>query len=141
MTSEEASPFLPELRALPGKDTPPHSSSRLICSSTRLTPNRPGIFHSLHCSNALRSLISKYMYNSTAVPELYSVSEIAHNEHCMDRIRQALICQGDLTPSTMYWWDGYVTAPGRTGPQTRRKWQPIRDSMNGREKRRVSRLE
>lgn len=118
MTSEEASPFLPELRPLPGQNRPVFE---------------PGVFHSLHCLNALRKVVSKQMYkNSTAGVEQYPPSEIAHNEHCMDRIRQSLMCSGDLTPSPMYWWDGFNTALGRTGAQTCRKWQPIRDWMDGR---------
>ncbi|CZT18303.1 uncharacterized protein RCC_04147 [Ramularia collo-cygni] len=121
MTKEESSPFLPDLRDYPGKDTPLFE---------------PGLFHSLHCLNALRKLVSKHMYNSTSTleedPKDFMPSEIAHNEHCMDRIRQSLICAGDLTPSPMYWWDGFGMAVGRTGPQTCRKWQPIREWMDGR---------
>lgn len=122
MTSEESSPYLPELRNFPGKSTPIFE---------------PGLFHSLHCLNALRKLVSKQMYNSTSGSEDedskdFTPSKIAHNEHCMDRIRQSLICAGDLTASPMYWWDGFGMALGRTGPQTCRKWQPIRDWMDER---------
>lgn len=50
----------------------------------------------------------------------------------MDRIRQTIICFGDMTPSPMYTWDGFNLALGRTGAHTCRKWQPIRDWMDER---------
>lgn len=118
MTSEESAPYLPDLRPIPGEEMPLFE---------------PGLFHSLHCLNALRKVVSKQMYmNSTAEAEDYPPSEIAHNEHCMDRIRQSLMCAGDLTASPLYWWEGSNMALGRTGPQVCRKWQPIRDWMDGR---------
>ena len=76
-------------------------------------PTRPDVLHSLHCLNAVRKRIAKTLYallNSTVEERGDSSTsvtfppgwEIAHLEHCMDRILQALMCHGDLTPSPLY---------------------------------------
>ena len=61
--------------------------------------------------------------------------DVAHLEHCMDRLRQVLMCHGDLTPSPLYRWDGFNLAFGRTGEHTCRKWEPIREWMDERKRR------
>lgn len=48
-----------------------------------------------------------------------------HMEHCMDRIRQALMCHADLTPSPLYLYPGTQLALGKSGRHTCRKWEPI----------------
>ena len=58
--------------------------------------------------------------------------DVAHMEHCMDRLRQAVMCHGDLAPSPMYSWEGFNFALGRGGEHTCRKWEPIRVWMDER---------
>ena len=93
---------------------------------------RPDMFHSLHCLNAIRKEISERVYNSSTGYSSHSShfppeGVIPHIEHCMDRIRQSIMCQGDLSPSPMYWWQGFNLAFGRAGAHTCRKWLPIRE--------------
>ena len=58
----------------------------------------------------------------------------AHMDHCMDRIRQALMCHGDLSPSPLYAFEG--TGPiGKAGEHTCRKWEPIRAWIDERGRR------
>lgn len=102
------------------------------------------MFHSLHCLNAVRKEVSKTLYTEMAKLEDAHPGEgpyrkflpegwkQAHLEHCMDRIRQSLQCQGDLTPSPQYLYDGFPIALGRSGEHTCRKWQPIREWMDER---------
>lgn len=120
LTDEEAEPFLPELRRLPN-DNRYHFE--------------PDMFHSLHCLNALRQALDKDYYRKLPEFKAHDVSQFLkqddfdriHMDHCIDRIRQALQCHGDLSPSPMYSWDGFILALGRGSQHTCRKWQPIRD--------------
>lgn len=56
-----------------------------------------GMFHQLHCLNMVRKAI---------YPEIYDRSDMhmGHVEHCLDQLRQVVMCNGDL--STVSWrWD------------------------------------
>ncbi|KAJ6039070.1 hypothetical protein N7499_003123 [Penicillium canescens] len=59
----------------------------------------PDVLHSLHCLNAIRKhLDPEYYGNSmTLPPELRRM----HIDHCIDHLRQSVLCHGDLTPVTM----------------------------------------
>ncbi|KAF7187155.1 Cyclochlorotine biosynthesis protein R, partial [Pseudocercospora fuligena] len=128
MTEDEAAPFIPELVRVP---------------KTNQFHFEPDVFHALHCVNMVRKEVSKSLYNVSSLEAQSSNSGIdlpegwhlAHVEHCLDRLRQSVMCHGDLTPSPMYYWDGFGIALGRTGPHTCRKWQPIRSWMDGRASR------
>ncbi|OGE49537.1 hypothetical protein PENARI_c021G08772 [Penicillium arizonense] len=59
----------------------------------------PDVLHSLHCLNAVRKhLDMDYYADSMALPPEY---RRIHIDHCVDHLRQALLCHGDLTPVTM----------------------------------------
>lgn len=59
----------------------------------------PDFLHSLHCLNAIRKhLDMDYYANSMTLPPEY---RRMHIDHCVDHLRQALLCHGDLTPVTM----------------------------------------
>lgn len=130
MTEEEAKPYAPELRTIP-----PNNEYLFELD----------VFHSLHCLNALRQEVSKSVYpNMTNYqPHDHHLGnaimppgwDIAHMEHCMDRLRQVLMCHGDLTPSPLYRWDGFNIAFGRTGEHTCRKWEPVREWMDERKRK------
>ena len=105
---------------------------------------RTDVTYSLHCLNAIRMEISKILYpNSTHQSHDHNIGkakvppvwDIAHMEPCMDRIRQALMCHGDLAPSPLHSWDGFNIAFGRTGEHLRRKWEPIREWLDDRKRR------
>ena len=109
MTDKEAAPFLPELVKVPVYE------QYLF---------EPEITHSLHCLNALRQEASKSMYPNSTYQTPHSAEwdllpkgfMQPHMEHCIDRLRQAIMCQGDLTPSPLYGWPGKSRVYlGRTG--------------------------
>lgn len=59
----------------------------------------PDVLHSLHCLNAIRKhLDMDYYAESMSLPPEY---RRIHIDHCVDHLRQALLCHGDLTPVTM----------------------------------------
>ncbi|KAL6909222.1 hypothetical protein GGI43DRAFT_429816 [Trichoderma evansii] len=53
----------------------------------------PSVFHELHCLNKIRRAIYKDHY-----PEDVNDIYWPHIQHCMDSIRQSLMCTADLTP-------------------------------------------
>lgn len=123
MTDEEAAPYEPELKRIPMTDE---------------FHFEPDVTHTLHCLNALRQEVSKTLYNATTghshggavgLPEGWAIT---HMEHCMDRIRQSVMCHADLTPSPLYYWPGFSIALGKTGEHTCRKWEPIRKWIDDR---------
>ena len=57
------------------------------------------MLHSLHCLNALRKHLDiEYYAESMTLPPEY---RRMHVDHCVDHLRQAILCHGDLTPVTM----------------------------------------
>ncbi|KAM3420433.1 hypothetical protein BST61_g3706 [Cercospora zeina] len=127
MTDEEAIPYLPELLRIP---------------KTNAYHFEPDVFHTLHCLNAVRLEVSKSLYNTTHASSHHSPRvelpdgwDVSHMEHCLDRLRQSVMCHGDLTASPLYYWEGFNLALGRTGKRTCRKWEPIRKWMDERGKR------
>ena len=84
------------------------------------------VFHELHClvretfryhsdlskvedqitDLTLQKRLHRYMYPSSYFPNL-SDQEMEdnrfHNEHCIDMLRQSVMCHGDISPVTMRW--------------------------------------
>lgn len=57
------------------------------------------MFHSLHCLNSLRKAVHnrvdlQYQGLQTNFTQL-------HISHCVEQLRQAILCHGDLTPVTL----------------------------------------
>ncbi|KAJ5569720.1 uncharacterized protein N7459_009150 [Penicillium hispanicum] len=50
------------------------------------------VFHQLHCLNSLRRLI----YNTSTFTT--GVNAEMHMDHCIDYLRQSIMCHGDVTP-------------------------------------------
>jgi hypothetical protein len=100
------------------------------------------VFHSLHCLNEIRIEMSKSLYPDVPVKQhgsidlnaLYPGWNQVHMEHCMDRLRQSLMCHGDLAPSPMYSYDGFPFLLGQSGEHTCRKFEKIRSWMDNRGK-------
>ncbi|CAK1356547.1 uncharacterized protein RHO25_012310 [Cercospora beticola] len=60
------------------------------------------LFHQLHCLKYLRDLI--YDFDEGAViPGARNEYQLMHGDHCIDYLRQVLICHGDLTPIRQHW--------------------------------------
>ncbi|KAF2104613.1 hypothetical protein NA57DRAFT_70820 [Rhizodiscina lignyota] len=81
------------------------------------------IYHSLHCVNMVRKGIDKEYYHPDGkIPYFYRI----HIDHCIDYLRQAIQCQGDLTP--LYYYkihDPEATIPIFGGEHTCRNFGAI----------------
>ncbi|KAB8071044.1 hypothetical protein BDV29DRAFT_197663 [Aspergillus leporis] len=106
-------------------------------------PTQLDVFHSLHCLNAIRKLLDKEYYAS-GLEQMQSLAQNSshlpsdwhrvHTDHCLDQVRQAVMCQGDLSPVPLFSWKGVPLALGVGQPHTCRKWGPIREWMDSRNK-------
>ncbi|RDW57656.1 hypothetical protein BP5796_12457 [Coleophoma crateriformis] len=67
-----------------------------------------GFFHQLHCLNMLRKFIHLDYYKETE-PDWYSQPYLqGHADHCIDMLREALMCHGDTTLIVYHWIEGYA---------------------------------
>ncbi|KAF1988328.1 hypothetical protein K402DRAFT_328891 [Aulographum hederae CBS 113979] len=99
----------------------------------------PSVFHNLHCLNAVRMHIDSAYYKTNKHSHLHQLKnqpnfQRIHIDHCLDQIRQALMCAGDMTPTPMYTWPGFGIALGRSAAHSCRKWESIREWYDGRAK-------
>ncbi|KAI0432183.1 hypothetical protein F5Y09DRAFT_354186 [Xylaria sp. FL1042] len=63
-----------------------------------------GVIHELHCLKRIR----QYMYKDYYFPNLTAEQErlnLLHNDHCIEILRQATMCRGDVSIITMFWQD------------------------------------
>ncbi|KAI0381218.1 hypothetical protein F5Y04DRAFT_281192 [Hypomontagnella monticulosa] len=61
-----------------------------------------GVYHELHCVKRLR----KWFYREYYYPnqtELEFSERLTHAEHCLEFIRQAAMCHGDVTTTSFKW--------------------------------------
>ncbi|KAK1245972.1 hypothetical protein MKX07_005041 [Trichoderma sp. CBMAI-0711] len=61
------------------------------------------VFHNLHCLNYIRQFMFRDDYYKKSFPESERDSQYDHAGHCVDVIRQSLICEGDISISTYDW--------------------------------------
>ncbi|KAM3517186.1 hypothetical protein NHJ13051_009206 [Beauveria bassiana] len=66
-----------------------------------------GLFHQIHCLNMLRKFIYLEYYKEKT-PDWFSQPYLrAHADHCVDMIREAIMCHGDTSLIVYHWIDGY----------------------------------
>ncbi|KAE9368353.1 hypothetical protein N431DRAFT_414677 [Stipitochalara longipes BDJ] len=70
---------------------------------TRTTLHSLDVMHTLHCviSNLFRTNFSDKIYK-----KISTVTDFYEPDHCVDHVRQAVQCYGDMTPVPTRWWDG-----------------------------------
>jgi hypothetical protein len=103
------------------------------------------MFHSLHCLNAIRMELDDDYYlkhphshldmeiqNSTAFPPNW---DQIHIDHCLDQLRQAVQCQGDLSPVPLYFHGDMRVGLGVGQTHTCRNWESMRHWMDERKER------
>ncbi|KAE9403033.1 hypothetical protein BT96DRAFT_879063 [Gymnopus androsaceus JB14] len=74
----------------------------------------PEVFHTLHCLNTLRKALHPEYYNFTATELDKLLFRPKHMDHCIDTIRQSLMCSGDVTPLVWAWDEEKNKTLGRT---------------------------
>lgn len=58
-----------------------------------------------------------------------------HIDHCLDQLRQAIQCHGDLSPVPLYHYNNETVGLGVGQVHTCRKWEPMRQWMDVRKQR------
>ncbi|KAI1381360.1 tat pathway signal sequence [Hypoxylon crocopeplum] len=83
------------------------------------------VFHQLHCLNQLRQQIY-HEYYYPGVDNWNTSKRFEHVDHCIDVLRQVLMCQGDVSLLTYSWIDGYRRPwPNFEVDHTCRDWNSI----------------
>ncbi|PMD49051.1 hypothetical protein L207DRAFT_627675 [Hyaloscypha variabilis F] len=86
-------------------------------------------YHSLHCVNlARRGFDWDYYYGDKPGQERITSLTRDHIYHCLEHLRQAAMCHGDLTPMRFQWMEHNekTSIPIWTEPHTCRNWEKIR---------------
>ncbi|KAK2011708.1 hypothetical protein LZ32DRAFT_517238, partial [Colletotrichum eremochloae] len=80
------------------------------------------VFHQIHCLNVIREQVYREFY-----PDKHSKEkQLEHVDHCIDMIRQVLMCHGDLSVQTYTWIDDYRWPwPNFDIDHTCRKWDLV----------------
>ncbi|KAK7696234.1 hypothetical protein QCA50_000887 [Cerrena zonata] len=104
--------------------------SKIPKSEARLLPNKtlpiPGdeenyvaalsVFHQLHCLNILRKALRPDYYRNSVTGYLAGISPEMlpdHLSHCVDNIRQSLMCSSDISVIVWQWDDAAQVASPR----------------------------
>ncbi|KAF8202776.1 hypothetical protein K438DRAFT_1670970 [Mycena galopus ATCC 62051] len=84
----------------------PKSQAQLLPNKTHPIPQDEGnyiieldVFHNLHCLNMIRKTLHSDYYSKQE-----HLMELPHLDHCVDWIRQSLMCAGD-TSVVVWQWD------------------------------------
>ncbi|KAK0636392.1 hypothetical protein B0T17DRAFT_571227, partial [Bombardia bombarda] len=82
------------------------------------------VFHELHCLNQLREQVYREYY-----PDKHSkAKQLEHVDHCLDLLRQVVMCHGDVSLQTFGWRDDYRWPwPNFEVQHTCRKWEKIQE--------------
>ncbi|KAI9647635.1 hypothetical protein NHQ30_004020 [Ciborinia camelliae] len=94
----------------------PKSSASQLANKTVPIPGDAGqyvislnVFHQLHCLNQIRRRIYLTPDQISTADSLNTsdpILELSHIEHCIDDLRQSLMCSADVTPLSWIWDPG-----------------------------------
>ncbi|KAF9869389.1 hypothetical protein CkaCkLH20_13106 [Colletotrichum karsti] len=88
------------------------------------------MLHMLHCVNQIRKLFAPERY-----PMVQSNRLLVHRDHCLNSLREHIMCKGDLTPLPTKWTPGiqhnYIEA---NRPHICRNFQKLRAFATNRKK-------
>jgi hypothetical protein len=85
------------------------------------------VLHLLHCLNFIRQEFTPERYKNTRHAHHANVDPVLHRDHCIDAIRQSLMCHADLTPIPSRWFEGLGQSYIDTNrPHVCRNWSKIR---------------
>lgn len=102
--------------------------SRINRTSVPLNDSQGGfyatidVFHELHCLNVIREQVYREYY-----PTRHSKrDQLEHANHCIDLLRQTLMCHGDVALQTFTWIEGYKWPwPNFSVQHECRKWDAL----------------
>ncbi|KAL1747969.1 hypothetical protein HDZ31DRAFT_60839 [Schizophyllum fasciatum] len=88
------------------------------------------VFHQLHCLNYLRMSLSPERYKPIIREDLL---EFEHLNHCIDSIRQSLMCSSDISVNVWQWSEHYEFVAGRVNvAHSCRSFDKLREWTRGR---------
>jgi hypothetical protein len=95
--------------------------------------------HNLHCLNTIRQQLDPDYYEQnlqSAVKHAHRMKMRMHVDHCIDQIRQAILCHADLTPVSLrpvLMNDPTADLVGETEREhTCRNWKAVREWLTER---------
>ncbi|KAJ7120701.1 hypothetical protein C8R43DRAFT_1034024 [Mycena crocata] len=109
----------------------PKQQAALLPNKTSPIPGDPGyyiaeldVFHELHCLNMIRKALDPDYYPDWNIKNVQHSRE--HVSHCVDWIRQSIMCHADTSVIVWQWSPRYnQTTPRARIPHTCRKFEPI----------------
>jgi len=107
----------------------PKSQAALLPNRTYPIKDDPGyylgaldVFHQLHCLNTIRRALHREHYT-----EVVGMDE-EHISHCVDSVRQSLMCNADISVNVWQWNDQLSNVVGHsTQAHTCRNFEKLRD--------------
>lgn len=69
-----------------------------------------GVYHELHCVKVLRKMVYREYYHPNLTDADLRDRQV-HADHCVDMLRQALMCHGDVESLTTFIWDERYKKP------------------------------
>ncbi|KAH6683989.1 hypothetical protein B0J14DRAFT_693270 [Halenospora varia] len=83
------------------------------------------VYHHLHCIRRIHRFLHMEHYWPNATSEEISLLQ-AHNYHCLDTLRQAIMCQGDTSLITFRWGQSQPVPLGNfSSPHKCRSWEEL----------------
>lgn len=93
-----------------------------------------GVYHELHCVKVLRQANYRDFYHpNITVEELRDLQ--VHADHCVDLLREALMCHGDTESLTTFIWSEKWTKPLLSPQRSYHRcmnWDILVESLKGR---------
>ncbi|KAJ7446319.1 hypothetical protein FB451DRAFT_1567858 [Mycena latifolia] len=111
----------------------PKDEAALLPNKTSPIPGDPGfyiaeldVFHELHCLNMIRKALDPEYYPDWNIKAVERARE--HVSHCVDWIRQAIMCHSDTSVIVWQWNTRYnQSTPRARVPHTCRNFEPIQE--------------
>lgn len=99
----------------------PRAQAAQLRNRTINIPSRPDhyligldVFHQLHCLDNIRKALwpDRYAASEHMGGQGMSLLSRKHVDHCIDQLRQSVMCQSDLTPNWLQWDENHQTHLG-----------------------------
>ncbi|KAF2206323.1 hypothetical protein CERZMDRAFT_53352 [Cercospora zeae-maydis SCOH1-5] len=92
----------------------------------------PTVLHNLHCLKKIREAIWADHYQVLPLRESNGTI-LAHTDHCIDNLRQSIMCNADLTLYHYYWQNESVRPmPSVMSPHVCMDWTKLQNWLNKR---------
>ncbi|KAI0198219.1 hypothetical protein F4808DRAFT_436904 [Astrocystis sublimbata] len=96
-----------------------------------------GVAHNLHCIKQIKKFLYRDQFYAEIDPNGADFAYLlSHADHCLDFLRQSIMCHLDFTVYTLYWGENTEKPTHRApGLQKCVKWETLHGWMSGRQAR------